>query len=360
MFINKENFLVFMKLIHKDIRKGIVKAKIESLDDLWYLSHIISEGDLISGKTFRKIKIGDNDNAKVVKKPFWLKINVEKVEFAKYSDVLRVSGKVTEGNEDISNGSYHTFNLEENTEFTVEKEEFLSYQIEKLEEAASEKTSPILLLVLDREDAYFALMKKYGYENLTHLSGNVQKKDFEQQSSNFYKEISKVLFDYDSRSNFESIIVASPAFFKEDFMKEVDDDLKKKIVLATVSSVNKNAFTELLKREEVTSALKKDKASKEMKDVEKVMSEISKDGKAVYGIKETADAANAGAVETLLVSDALIFKMRTEEKYKEIDLIMQLVDKSKGKVHIISSEHDGGKQLDGLGGIAGLLRYKLN
>ena len=110
----------------------------------------------------------------------------------------------------------------------------------------------------------------------------------------------------------------------------------------------------------MTSALKKDKASKEMKDVEKVMSEISKDGKAVYGIKETADAANAGAVETLLVSDALIFKMRTEEKYKEIDLIMQLVDKSKGKVHIISSEHDGGKQLDGLGGIAGLLRYKLN
>jgi len=28
-----------------------------------------------------------------------------------------------------------------------------------------------------------------------------------------------------------------------------------------------------------------------------------------------------------------------------------------GKVMVISSEHDGGKQLQGLGGIAALLRY---
>jgi hypothetical protein len=40
-----------------DLRKGEVTIKVENLDDLWYLSHIIDEDDFIKGKTLRKIKI---------------------------------------------------------------------------------------------------------------------------------------------------------------------------------------------------------------------------------------------------------------------------------------------------------------
>ena len=39
---------------------------------------------------------------------------------------------------------------------------------------------------------------------------------------------------------------------------------------------------------------------------------------------------------------------------------MRTVESMQGKVHIISSEHDGGKKLDGLGGLGALLRYKTN
>ena len=39
---------------------------------------------------------------------------------------------------------------------------------------------------------------------------------------------------------------------------------------------------------------------------------------------------------------------------------MRIVDKSKGEIEIISSEHDAGKKLDGLGGIAAILRFKLS
>ncbi len=39
---------------------------------------------------------------------------------------------------------------------------------------------------------------------------------------------------------------------------------------------------------------------------------------------------------------------------------MRTIDSMKGQVHIISSEHEGGKKLDGLGGLGALLRYKLN
>ena len=39
---------------------------------------------------------------------------------------------------------------------------------------------------------------------------------------------------------------------------------------------------------------------------------------------------------------------------------MDMVENMKGKVMVISCEHDGGKQLESLGGIAAILRYSLS
>jgi len=36
---------------------------------------------------------------------------------------------------------------------------------------------------------------------------------------------------------------------------------------------------------------------------------------------------------------------------------MKLVDNMKGHIHIISIDHESGKKLHGLGGIAAILRY---
>ena len=47
------------------------------------------------------------------------------------------------------------------------------------------------------------------------------------------------------------------------------------------------------------------------------------------------------------------------DKFEKIDFLMKKVEEMRGKVYLISSEHEGGKKLDGLGGVAGLLRYKL-
>jgi stalled ribosome rescue protein Dom34 len=52
--------------------------------------------------------------------------------------------------------------------------------------------------------------------------------------------------------------------------------------------------------------------------------------------------------------------MREKGKYEVLDKIMKTTEKTKGRIHIINSENSGGKKLDGLGGIAGILRYKLN
>ena len=62
----------------------------------------------------------------------------------------------------------------------------------------------------------------------------------------------------------------------------------------------------------------------------------------------------------MVLTDKFLNDMREKEKYEQLDAVMTSVDKAKGKITIVSSEHDGGKKLNGLGGIAALLRYKIN
>ena len=351
-----------MKKIGLNLKQGTAKIEIQSQDDLWYLSHIIDAGDFVKGKTIRKIQKGTEDKSKQVKKAVFLKIQVEKVEFSKTSAVLRIGGKVAEGPEDVAKGSWHSFSIEPGTTISIQKQQWLSFQLEKLKEACKAKIPKIAVCVFDREEAYFALMKKYGYELLSHLKGKVQKKAVDEKvKSSFYSDIIKQIEEYNKRHNLEKIILASPAFWKEELMKELKDDkLKSKIVLATCSSVGKNGIDEVLKRPETVEALREERAAKEINLVEKLLGEISKEGNTAYGLKEVEQAAIAGAVETLLVTDKLIQKLREQNKYAKLDSIMKAADTSKGSIAIISSEHEGGKKLEGLGGIAALLRYKLN
>ncbi len=351
-----------MKIV--DFQKNSATLVVENMDDLWYLSAIIDAGDIVEGKTFRKIKLGSSDDRSqsVVKRPVYLKIRVEKVEFHKYSDILRVSGKVVEGKDDIPKDSYHTFNLEVNTKFTLTKPEWLRFHKQKLEESAKESPPSTLICVFDREEAYFALMKKYGFEVVSEIKGQVPKKDQDRSvTKNFYDEIIHQLQEYKERYDLKSIVLASPSFWKEELLKNLKDaGLKKILVLASCSGADRSAINEVIKRPEVHSALSRDRASQEMALVDSLLYEISKDGKAVYGVEETKAAADAGAVLDLLITDSFIQKSRQDDKFGPINDIMRVADRSGALIHIISGEHDGGRKLDGLGGIAALLRYKLN
>ena len=350
-----------MKLIHKDIKKGAIKVKIENSEDLWYLSNLIEEGDELKGKTSRKISYGGEEGkARVEKKIVFLKIKVDSVDFG--SGVLRILGKVVDGPEEIGRGSHHSFELIEGVIISLCKSNWLKFQLDWLDEAVKSKVAKILICVMDRENAYFALSKKQGYDLLSSVEGDVQKKEERAQvKGKFYSEIIKVLHEYFKRYKPDSIVLASPAFFKEDLMKLLKDDiLKKKIVLASCSAVGENGINEVLKRPEVESVLKKDRISKEMKLIEELLTEISKDGLSVYGVREVEGAVISGAVKLLMITGKFIQKKRMADKFKKIDSLMKNVEEMRGKVYLISSEHEGGKKLDGLGGIAGLLRYQLN
>ena len=57
-------------------------------------------------------------------------------------------------------------------------------------------------------------------------------------------------------------------------------------------------------------------------------------------------------MERLLVLDS---KMREQD----LDDIVRAVESQKGTVIVVSSQHDGGKELAALGGMGAVLRYRL-
>lgn len=351
-----------MKILHKNLRKGEIKVMVDELDDLWTLSQVIDQKDIVSGMTFRKIKTGGNEqDTSSARIKVFLDLNVEKVEFHESSTVLRVSGKIIEGQDDIPAGSYHTISVEEGSVITISKPRWLKYQLDRIDESTQKKGPGIIICVFDREEAYFAKLKTSGYEILLHLEGSVQKKYADQKSANFYEEIIKALEEYDKRYSPTNIILASPSFWKEYLMNELkNDDLKKKIVQATCSAVGESAIAEVLKRGELKKVLEQDRVSKESNLVEELFVEISKENLAAYGMKEVRGAIEAGAVAKLLVCDSLIIKLRASGKYNELEWLMKKTEENSGEIHLISSTHGQGKRLDGLGGIGAILRYKMN
>src|SRR3989344_2372534 len=166
-----------MKRIHFDPKKGELKAEIENRDDLWHLGQLIDPGDRVKGKTLRKIKLGEKDQRtmNVIKKPVFMELAVEKSDLNNAADQLRISGVVLEGPEDVPKGAHHTFTVEEHSIFILIKEKWLSFQLDRLKEDVGAKGPVILICILDREEAFFAVTTQHGHDIISRLKGNVQK-----------------------------------------------------------------------------------------------------------------------------------------------------------------------------------------
>ncbi len=347
-----------MLKISTDFKRGTVSLKITDLDDLWYLSQIIEEQDYLTGITTRKIKLGSDDNASIIKKTFKVTIDVEKVDLA--AEELRVNGTIIIGPDDIPQGSYQSISLTIGDECTIQKAEWPLHLQEQLDQA-SQKKYCYLLCLFDRDDAILALTKKSGFEVLVKTAGEVTKKNQAITiKKEFYQELEELLQEYNTRFQPQTIIIASPAFYKEDLANRIKNpDLKKKLVLTTASDVSERSLEEVMRRPELHEILKDSRLREEQILLEALLSAINTEGLAVYGRADVERATLAGAVKIILLTDQFIAKQKEEGTFKETNDILKLASKNQAKIHILSIQNNAGKRLEGLSGIAALLRYKL-
>ncbi len=342
-----------MKIIFKDLKKGIIKLKVDNLDDMWHLTHILDKGDIVEAITYRKEdKQEDISRSKSrARKKVKLTLEVEKVEL---KDQLRVGGKILEGAETL--GNYHTFNISENDKITIIKEKWKKADLERLDEAQKTTHKPrIFLIVLDDEMATFAILRQTSVDFILDLEGRRQGKQFESKNvkMKYFSEVLNALKYSLEGKNINKIILGGPGFIKDelyDYIKNKDIELSKKIVVTNTSVVGKTGIYELIKSKKVDKILADMKSAKEIEAVEELLYEIAKSKKGTYGIEQVKNAANMGAVNKLLVLDKKVRENSSED-------IMEACRQTNSKIIIVSSSHEGGDKLETLGGVAAILRY---
>ncbi|HIH14451.1 MAG TPA: mRNA surveillance protein pelota [Nanoarchaeota archaeon] len=349
-----------MKVINFNRKEGIAKIRVDTLDDLWHLSKIVEIGDFISGEIKRKVKLsGEGERSKVVVKNYFAKIKTNKVKLE--SAVLKVSGEILAGSEELQIGAAHTLDIFPEDVIKIEKP-WKDYQLRRLEDAERASKAPkALVVILDDEQAHIAALTASGFQYLAGFELRLAKKRFVEKTDNGLGKVVAEILRINSESNPEIIIVASPIFWKETMfnaLKEKDAKIVKKIKLESSSTGTKRAFNELINRGILEKILKKSQLQKEFELIEELLVEIAKKGLAAYG-KDVIKAVEANAVRTLLFTDEIIEKAREKEKFGDFEQLIDKVEQQGGEVHIISTDNEAGEKLKGLGGIGALLRYKL-
>jgi len=355
-----------MKIIHKNIKDGVIKLRVNSLDDLWYISQVIQMGDSVKGVTQRRVKAKDDilRGGGGERKTISLSVKVEKIDFRTDSSVLRVSGVVVGGPDDVvSLGSHHTINIEDDSVITIKKREWQPSDLDRLKEAVEATLKPkVIISVVDEGEACVGVVGGPGikyYEISAGVGGKYETKGRADRKKGFYKKLSDFITGLLEKEGASSIVVAGAGFEKENFYKYLvgeHSDLSSKTVVENIGSHGRTGVNEVLKRPILTSVLSEINAAQDMKLVEEFLEHLGKEsGLAAYGFNETQAAVSAGACEKLLISDKYFLANR-----KALEDVLKNVKHTRGIFHIINSANDAGKQLDGLGGIAAVLRYKIN
>ena len=264
------------------------------------------------------------------------------------------------------------------------------------------------IVVIDKSEAEIGLLHGKKIKPLKHLDslvpGKTDKGGWSQARyariregllNDFMKKVGEVASQQLSEfKDLIGIIVGGPGPVKDTFASGdfLRYDFKNKIIaVVDTSYTGEYGLEEAVNRSE--EALKEAAVMKEKKLLARFFNELGRDsGLAAYGLKEVMDALKAGTVETLLISECLdwikarikcpkcgeekdVFMARdklealkcqkcneTYEILAEKDLtdeIIKMAEEMGTNVEMISNETKEGNQLKEMGGIGGLLRYKV-
>ena len=334
----------------------------ENVDDLWHLAHVLEPGDLVEGDTTRRIQRDDERMRDTggQREHLFVTLEVDDVEFARFANRLRVSGVIVGCSREDQLNAHHTLNVEEHDEITVEKR-FKPDQTERLEEATAAAENPdVAIATVEEGAAYVHTVQQYGTEEYASFTKPTGKSEYSRPREELFAELGEALAHLDA----DAVILAGPGFTKNDaldYIGEEHRDLADRISTVDTSAAGDRGVHEVLKRGAVDEVQKETRIAKEATLIDDLTAEIAKGAKATYGPEDVAEAADFGAIETLLVVDD---RLRTERQGDgdwaiDVNEVIESVEQQGGDVVVFSAEFDPGQQLSNLGGIAAILRYRL-
>lgn len=198
--------------------------------------------------------------------------------------------------------------------------------------------------------------------------------DHDKGLQRFYGVVLEALKRHVDISQPRPLLIASPGFTAAGFQQYIIDDAtrrgdkavmtnKANFVVVHSGSGHLHSLNEVLGSAEVQKKLKDTKYAKETRYMDDFMTMLRKDdGRAWYGPTEVEKAVEQGAVGRgggILLINNNLFRSQEIGVRKRWVALVDKVKEDGGEARILSSDHDSGKRLEGLGGIAAILTYPL-
>jgi protein pelota len=334
-----------------ELQRGFGEIRLfpENIDDIWHLVHLIRPGDLVFATTLRSTEtVSDKIRPeKSEKRPVRLGIRVEKVEFHHYSNRLRVTGLIEHG---VDTGSHHTLNIETGYDISVVKH-WRTTDLERIERSIKASVSDVIhILTIEEGEAEIFRIRQYGPEPVISILGGSGKGAELNSRTQFFEQIAKEISAVTG-----PLVIAGPGFVKDDFLKYlkgVNTGRAGNSLVVETRRIGAGAVREVIGNgilEKLTGDLQ---LAREVNLMDEFLKRVSKGEPVAYGNEEVQRAAEYSAIEQLLVSDSRIHE-------PDVVRLMDSAEQSGAKIVIFSTIFDPGKQLDSLGGIAALLRYRV-
>lgn len=344
-----------MKLLHQDSRTNEIKLLPESIDDLWHLYNLLEVDDLVFATTYRrKEDKGDKLRPERTEKVrMRLGIGVKKVEFHESEDRLRILGSIESGPQDV--GQHHTLMVGPGDDVAIVKPEWRDVHFDRIKRAveASERPRAVFVAIEDTE-AVIAAARDYGLKEMATITRNPDGKMYDSKPSEneFLDDVANKI---SSSVSDQPLVILGPGFTKEALARKVREknpDIADHIVVLSTGQAGMAGIHEAMKRGLGGKAVEDSRVARETMAVERLFAAIGSDGMYSYGKASVKTAAEAGAVELLLVVESLVRDL-------EIETMLKTVEQARGDFMIVSSLHEAGRRLESLGGIAALLRYRM-
>ena len=347
-----------MKVVFEDLRKGVVKVRIENADDLWVLKTIINEGDVVVARTLRDVKFDGEGKRRL---PMTIAIKVKNIYFQPFATRLRIHGIIIDAPDGYGlKGSHHTLNIDVGTEVSIVKESWSKSQLQRLRRASGRWVNA-LLLAADFDEASVAILYRQGIRYLIDKSLPGVSSNDPNSVVRVVRYVVELVQPILTREKIKLIVIGSPAFLKDLIAKKLSAFLPRdgsvKVYVDSVSSGGRAGINELIRRDVVKNLLKEVSAVEAEEILNEFMMYLSKKPERVaYGLDSVKLAIEANAVSKLLVSEELL----SGDSREVIEEILNEAENRGAIVRIIPIETPASIKLKALGGIIAVLRYNFD
>ncbi len=366
--------MINVRILKIDLRNNQIVIRPETPTDLYILSTIIINGDRILAKTSRRIRRSGSegrsgDESQRVTMIIGVEVEGQVFQESMVSNRLRIKGKIYQGPEQhVSIGSYHTLNVGISDAITIIKQKWSDYFVSILKDAEKASKKPkICLIAVDKNEVCIGLLDNYQIEVLYQEKTGINRKHSKEktriiQTGNFFESIG-TLIQRNILSETKNILIGGPGFIKERLSDHLRNLLNKEnvniVIGSSLSGGNRIGLFELMKSEAIDKMAKDFQIIEERRLIDEFLKRISQgSGNITYGYLQITKIAETGIISTLVMLDTFLHGT-TQVSYEEIQNLLHLIEKTKGKIIVISSHSEAASQLKTFGGIFALLRYEL-